>query len=200
MNDRSAHISQDRRRIIAYAFAALGIVLASLAGYIGYALYPRFDLPAVTVTGLFVLAAGAGVASFFSPCSFPLLLALFGRSPSQERSGNRPNWRQTLPFALALSLGATVFLLIIGSVIAFAGAPIFEGVVFASTEGIILRSVVGAVLIILGLVQFGFIRLPLPPVQDLTDSLVESVREKKSAAGLGRVSLFGFGYLVAGFG
>jgi cytochrome c biogenesis protein CcdA len=200
VNDHRAIVSQDRRKIIAYAFAVLGITIASLAGYFGYVLYPRFDLPVVTVTGLFVLAAGAGVASFFSPCSFPLLLALFGRSPAQERSGHRPTWRQTLPFALALSAGATVFLLIIGSVIAITGARIFEGVIFVSTEGIILRSGVGAILIVLGLTQLGLIRIPLPPVQDLSDSLVESIRHQKHATGLGRVSLFGFGYLVAGFG
>ena len=200
MTGRNTLASPNRRTLIAYAFAALGIVIASLAGYLGYVLYPRFDLPSVTVAGLFVLAAGAGVASFFSPCSFPLLLALFGRSPAQERSGHRPSWRQTLPFAIALSVGATIFLVVIGTVIAVAGAQVFEGVVFTSTEGIILRSVIGTILIILGLVQFGLIRLPLPPVQELVDPLVNSVRQQKDSARLGRVSLFGFGYLVAGFG
>lgn len=200
MSGEHSSRQMDRRAAIAYLIAAAGIVIVSLTGYLGYVLYPRFDLPGVTVAGLFVLAGGAGVASFFSPCSFPLLLALFGRSPTRERSEIRPGSRQTLPSALALSLGATAFLVIVGSIIAVAGAQVFEGVVFASTEGIILRSVVGVILILLGLVQFGVIRLPLPPVQELADPLVESIREQKSTTGLGRVSLFGFGYLVAGFG
>jgi cytochrome c biogenesis protein CcdA len=46
----------------------------ALTGYAGYELYPRFDLPALEGASLLVLAAGAGVASFFAPCSFPLLV------------------------------------------------------------------------------------------------------------------------------
>ncbi len=200
MRRRDTVTGETRRTTIAYAFVVVALILASLAGYAGYVLYPRFDLPAVTVTGLFVLAAGAGIASFFSPCSFPLLISLFGRSPSQERRGVRPNWRQTLPFAVGLSAGATAFLLLVGGIIAVAGAQVFEDVVFASTEGIILRSVVGGLLILFGLMQFGVIRIQIPPVQELADPLVGSVRKRGASAGIGRISLFGFGYLVAGFG
>ena len=188
------------RSVIGYVAILVGLILASLVGYLGYVAYPRFDLPGVTVAGLFALAAGAGIASFFSPCSFPLLISLFGRSPSQERSGHRPTWRQTLPFAMALSGGATAFLLIIGGIIAVAGTQVFEGVVFASTEGIILRSVVGSLLILLGLVQLGLFPFRIPPVQNLADPLVGAVKQRGANAGIGRISLFGFGYLVAGFG
>jgi cytochrome c biogenesis protein CcdA len=197
---RRTTVSGGHRTVAAYALATLAVILVSLGGYTGYVLYPRFDLPAVTVAGLFVLATGAGIASFFSPCSFPLLIALFGRSPSQERTGARPTWRHTLPFAVQLSIGAIAFLLVIGTIIALAGAQVFEGVVFASTEGIILRSVVGVILILLGLTQVGILRLSMPPVQELAEPLVESVRSKKERPGSSRIALFGFGYLVAGFG
>jgi hypothetical protein len=43
----------------------VAVVLAGLAGYVGYVVYPRFGLPPLVGTGLLLLAAGAGVASFF---------------------------------------------------------------------------------------------------------------------------------------
>src|ERR671919_2564476 len=66
---------------------ALGFV--GLAGYAGYVLFPRFALPPVAGAGLVALAAGAGVASFFSPCSFPLLLTLLSRGIAAEQGRRR---------------------------------------------------------------------------------------------------------------
>jgi cytochrome c biogenesis protein CcdA len=188
-----------QRAIFSYGLVALTVLLVSLAGYVGYVLYPRFDLPSVTVLGLFVLAAGAGVACFFSPCSFPLLVSLFGRTPG-GRESRLPTWRQTLPFAIGLSIGAAAFLLLIGAVVGLAGTAVFADVVFTSTEGIMLRSVIGLLLITLGLIQIDVIRISLPPVQDLADPLIETGQGNAGIKGTGRVTVFGFGYLVAGFG
>ncbi|MDT8305317.1 MAG: hypothetical protein RRC07_05225, partial [Anaerolineae bacterium] len=64
-----------------YLFLGLviAVLLLALAGYAGYVLYPRFALPAASGAGLLLLAAAAGLASFFSPCSFPLLATLLAR-------------------------------------------------------------------------------------------------------------------------
>lgn len=188
-----------QRTLVGYLLVVVAVALSSLGGYIGYALYPRFDLPAVTVTGLFALAVGAGVASVFSPCSFPLLMSIFGRTPGQHRKQS-PSWRQSLPFAIGLSAGATAFLLIVGSVVAVFGARVFAGVVFTSTEGILLRSIVGVVLIVLGLIQMRLLPLPVPPLQDLAEPLTDRAVSAETRIGIGRVALFGFGYLLAGFG
>lgn len=72
-----------------YAVLVLTIALLALAGYIGYILYPRFDLPGVSGAGLLVLAAAAGLGSFFSPCSFPLLVTLLSREVQPDARGPR---------------------------------------------------------------------------------------------------------------
>lgn len=97
------------RRGLWYALLALGLALLAVAGYIGYELYPRFDLPAAQGAGLLFLAAGAGIA-----------------------------------------LG---------------GGALFEGVTFTSGAGMTIRAVVGALLILLGLVQLGVLPSPLHAVE-----------------------------------
>lgn len=62
-----------------YLFLVIAVLLLAFAGYVGDVLYPRFDLPAVGGAGLLVLSSAAGLASIFSPCSFPLLSTLLAR-------------------------------------------------------------------------------------------------------------------------
>ncbi len=73
---------RDRGPVSRYALLVVGVAVLAIAGYTGYELYPRFDLPAAEGAGLLVLATGAGIASFFAPCSFPLLVTLLSRPGS----------------------------------------------------------------------------------------------------------------------
>src|ERR671911_50633 len=108
-------------RGLSYAVLALATAAVALIGYLGYVFYPRFDLPAGTGATLLVVAAGAGIASFFSPCSFPLLLSMLARPIAAEaQAGGRP-FRKAAAFAAALSVGASLFLVMVGLAIA-AGA------------------------------------------------------------------------------
>src|ERR687891_2550342 len=145
---------------IRYGLLSLAVALAGLAGYVGYVTYPRFDLPSVSGAGLLALAAAAGVASFFSPCSFPLLVTLLTREAA--RTG-RPGVRG-IRVAAPLSLGAVVFVLGVGALIALGGRGLAGSVTFTSTAGRVLRVAIGSGLILLGLVQaevlpFSFHRL-----------------------------------------
>jgi cytochrome c biogenesis protein CcdA len=175
-----------------YTGLALATVAAAVAGYLGYVVYPRFELPAGVGAGLLVLAAGAGIASFFSPCSFPLLVSILARAPAGRGSAFR--------FAAALSLGATIFLVAVGAGIAAGGAALFGDVTFTSAAGRAIRIAVGVLLVALGLVQLGRIRVSLrrfePAVHGYLRRQAE-VRRKRPFLGF---TLFGFGYLVAGFG
>ena len=67
-----------------YALLALIVVLIALAGWVGFRVYPRATLLPAQGVALFGLAAAAGVASFFSPCSFPLLATLLAREAGAE--------------------------------------------------------------------------------------------------------------------
>lgn len=188
-------------RSFRYGLFVTAIVVIAVAGYAGYVVYPRFDLPALEGAGLVVLAVAAGIASFFAPCSFPLLLTLLSRQvehsgPDREHTRRGPLW-----FGAALAGGAVVFLVLFGAAIAAGGRALAQGVTFTSAAGITLRIVVGLALIVLGLVQFGV----------LTDSAFRAVesrskplnrwlarlRREHPVAGVG---VFGFFYLLAGFG
>lgn len=201
-------------RGLRYGLLALAVVVLALAGYAGYELYPRFDLPAAEGAGLFLLAAGAGIASFFSPCVFPLLVTLLGRETGARRARSTADGNATRPAAApagsplgrslrvgtALSLGAAVFLLLAGLGIALGGGALFREVTFTSVAGRILRAVVGGMLIVLGLVQLGVLPSPLHAVESLARPLLgrqAELRRRRPTAGF---VLFGFGYLVAGFG
>ena len=183
-----------------YALLAIGLAVLALAGYVGYELYPRFDLPGVQGAGLLLLAAGAGIASFFSPCAFPLLVALLARETGARAQEKAGAMGMGLRFATGLSLGAAGFLLLAGIGIALGGGALFSGVTFTSGAGMTIRAVVGAFLILMGLVQLGVLPNPLHAVERVSLPLMRrqaQLRRKHPTLGF---TLFGFGYLLAGFG
>ncbi|HZD74042.1 MAG TPA: cytochrome c biogenesis protein CcdA [Actinomycetota bacterium] len=188
----------DARRYLALTAGAL---LLALAGYLGYALYPRFELPAGAGAGLLLLAAGAGVASFFSPCSFPLLVTMLARPIAEQATAQHPRpLRAALGFASALAVGAVAFLLGIGAVIALAGGGLFANVTFTSTTGRAIRLLVGLGLIALGLIQLERLPVNLRRFEPAMHGYLRRqarLRRQRPTLGFG---LFGFGYLLAGFG
>jgi cytochrome c biogenesis protein CcdA len=185
-----------------YWLLPVGVLIVSLVGYFGYLLYPRFGLPAVDGASILLLAAAAGIASFFSPCSFPLLVTLLS-GHSGFGSGDQktsPSSRNAYSFAAALALGAALFLILSGLVISFAGETLFAGVVFDSPAGRIIRGVVGAALIFLGLMQTGVLPFSMYGVEKIVRPLMRSqarIRRQRPFSGF---MIFGFGYLLAGFG
>jgi cytochrome c biogenesis protein CcdA len=183
---------------VRYLLLAAATVAAGLLGYLGYVLYPRFGLPAGTGAGLLLLAAGAGIASFFSPCSFPLLLSILAGAPGAAERAHRR--RTLLVYPAALAAGAALFLLAAGAIIAAAGTVLFEGVTFTSLAGRIVRAVVGALLIALGLIQLGRLRVSFRRFEPAAHAFLRrqaSLRRERPAAGF---FVFGFGYVFAGVG
>lgn len=177
---------------------AVAVALAGLAGYAGYVLYPRFDLPSVTGAGLLLLAAGAGIASFFSPCSFPLLLTLLAREVGAEPSVRR--LRSAPVFASAFSVGAVAFVLALGALIGLGGRGIASAVTFTSPTGIAIRIGVGLLLVLLGLVQAEVVPISFHAVERFTQPFLRrqaSFRRRHPVMGF---AVFGFAYLLVGFG
>jgi copper chaperone CopZ/cytochrome c biogenesis protein CcdA len=180
-----------------YFVLTVAVTVVALAGYGGYELYPRFGLPALEGAGLLILAVGAGVASFFAPCSFPLLVTLLVRQ-DHPRAGSRSG---PAVFATAMAAGAAVFLVLLGALVAIGGSAFAASVTFTSTVGIALRIIVGAALVILGLVQLGVLAgTSFHKVERATKRLSRwqaKVRREHPVAGF---TVFGFLYLLAGFG
>lgn len=187
---------------LGYGTFVLSVVLLGVAGYAAYLLYPRFNLPAVDVVGLLGLSIAAGIASFFSPCSFPLLATLLVRETRAEPKGEdrRTALSRAFQHAAALALGATVFLVLTGGIIAAGGRSFLEGVTFTSTAGRSIRAVLGLLLVVLGLIQLGVVRAPFHRLATLARPLLVTqahARRKAPAVGF---AIFGFAYLLAGFG
>jgi ABC-type spermidine/putrescine transport system permease subunit II/cytochrome c biogenesis protein CcdA len=171
-------------------------VAAALAGYTGYLASPRFDLPRGAGAGLLLLAAAAGIASFFSPCSSPLLLSVLARAPGGAGKGGI-GW--ALGYAVALAAGAAGFLLLAGGVVAVAGTALFAGVTFTSTAGRLIRAVVGVGLLLLGLIQLGRLPVSFRRLEPAIHGLLRRQAGLRRRPLLGH-GMFGFGYVLAGFG
>ena len=175
--------------------AAVAVVAG--AGYTGFRIATPLDLGGEAGAGLVALAAVTGLAAFFSPCSFPLLLGLLAGS---DRAVARPRRRDAVATALALGAGAAAFLLVFGIAVGIAGEGLARSVGFSTAGGRILRGFVAAVVITSGLVQLGLISVPLWRVTRIAQPL-----ERRRTAIAGRHPrsaelLYGFGFVVAGFG
>lgn len=182
-----------------YGLLVAAVLAIAVAGYAGFVLYPRFDLPAAQGAGLLGLAAAAGIASFLSPCSFPLLVALLGRQAVEHAEDGRRTAGPAV-FGGALASGAAVFMVLAGIVIGLGGQALFAGVTFTSVAGIAIRSIVGVLLIVLGLVQTGRVPVSMHAVEHLARPLTRRaarLRRERPVVGFG---VFGFGYVLAGFG
>jgi cytochrome c-type biogenesis protein len=181
-----------------YALLVAGLAIVAVAGYAGYVVYPRFELPPVEGAAVFGLAAAAGVASFFSPCSFPLLLAILGRHASARARGGAGS---PALFGGALAVGAAGFLLLAGLLIAAGAGVFFQQVTFDSAAGIAIRAIVGVLLVGFGLVQVGLIRTPVfHAVERTAQPLMRRQARLRRQHPVAGYALFGFGYVLAGFG
>lgn len=196
MRQVPVHPQEPPRGASRFAVLAVAVAFAAFAGYLGYVAYPRFELPSTAGAGLLVLAAAAGIASFFSPCSFPLLLTLLVRRV-QVRPGRVA---AALSFAAPFSLGSTVFLLLVGAFLALGGGPIAASVTFTSPAGITIRIVVGVLLVTLGLVQAEVIPISFHAVDRLTRPLSEAQARLRRDRPVVGALVFGFGYVLIGFG
>lgn len=189
---------------VRYVLLAAVVAGFALVGYVGFVVYPRLELSGGVGAGLLVLAAAAGVASFFSPCSFALLVGMLARPVGDrtDASGRRQPARDSLTFATALSLGVVAFFAILGTAFAFGGDAVAADVTFTSTTGRVLRIGVGSFLIIVGLIQLGRLRISL---RRFEPAMKRFLRRQRHGRARGqhpflRFTLFGFGYLAAGFG
>lgn len=177
-----------------YALLVGATAVAAVAGYAGYVLYPRFDLPPVTGASLLALSAAAGIASFFSPCSFPLAVTLLAREAKPGGQGRLTR------LTLWLGSGALAFLVLSGVLIAAGAGAFFKEVTFTSAAGITIRAIVGLLLIFFGLIQMNVVRVSLLAVEGAARPMLARqarLRRDRPALAFG---LFGFGYLLAGFG
>ena len=172
-------------------------ILIALLGYGTYVLYPRFSLTEASGLSLFVLSIAAGFASFFSPCSFSLMIALIGRF---SKSNGQTSVHTCLRTAMTIAIGASLFFIITGLILVMGGDAIFNSITFDSLVGRMIRLITGSILITFGLMQLGKFPNPLTAVTRIASPLMRfQARRRRENPNLGMI-IFGFAYPMAGFG
>ncbi len=108
--------------------------------------------------------------------------------------------RRLTRLTLWLGLGALFFLVIAGALIAAGAGVFFKQVTFTSTAGITIRAVIASLLILLGLIQLNVLPVSFVAVEDAAKPLLaRQARLRRDPRALA-FGLFGFAYLLAGFG
>jgi len=180
------------------AVTIVAVSVVALAGYAGFRASAGLNLGGGVGAGVIALAVVTGFAAFFSPCSFPLLLGMLTGSDTATAGGRTR--REGVKTALAMGLGASLFLILVGSIVGLVGEGVVRSVGFSTTPGRILRGTVAAVLMAAGLVQLGKLRVSTWRVSRMAGPID---RLRVAAAGRSRRSsqvLYGFGFVLAGFG
>jgi cytochrome c-type biogenesis protein len=151
---------------------------------------------------LLALAIFAGVASFFSPCAFPLLpsyLSFYAMSDRREHQATRPT--RALGLGLAAAAGVITFTLILGAVIGLLGASAGKALSISGPEPSQFvrwfRGGVGIVLVTFGVAQL--LNVSLKP--GLADKIAWQTRpDRHSQKPAGTLYSYGLGYTAAGMG
>lgn len=130
-----------------------------------------------------LVAIGAGLVSFLSPCVLPLVPAYLGQltvvAVAADAEGAAPLRRLALRHAVAYVLGFSVVFTLLGVTATFAGGPLFEVLPVLRTAG-------GLLLVLLGLNLAGI--LPIPAL-DRTWRPLEAGAAGALAAASGSIAL-----------
>jgi cytochrome c-type biogenesis protein len=163
----------------------------------------------ITISPVWIgaLAFGAGIVSFFSPCSFPLLPGYIGYYLGLEKQRGelgKKTLKKALPGGIASAMGILFIYIVVGSILVLLGSN-------AELDIAILAPIIGIILIALGAlmmtnIQYYFI---INPIRDFIGKI--SSRKKKeedkaktsdglSKKSLGGLFVFGIGYGAAAAG
>ena len=163
----------------------LAAILLAVTGILGYFIFLGFMNKDQLLLSLFPLAVVAGLASFFSPCAFPLL-------PATVTANLKSNSKSSpLIIGLVSASGLITLLLLVGLVIAFIGQSLGE---LLQNNLRVIRGVIGIFLVYLAYNQIS---------DKFHFGLLEKLTPKISTTGGGGLKnayLYGFGYTLAGSG
>lgn len=187
-------------------YFALLLALATLVA-VGYVVFRGFVTtvaPDLTAYNLYALAVIAGVASFFSPCAFPLLpsyLSFYYLAGQSVISGRRAG--RALALGGAAALGVMTFNLLLGALIGILGAGFASGLSVSgpspNTFVRIFRVLLGVALAALGILQLTGWSYK-PAFVDEFAYRLRPTREGATSKPAWQVFLYGLGYNAAGMG
>ncbi len=180
-----------RRTRVRFGLVAVGVFVVGLAGYLGFVAFVQSD--GAAGSSVLVLGALTGFAAFFSPCSFPLLLTFLSRRANESKLS-------ALASSLRVGLGASLMLALTGLALVALGASVGGLLQFDEPSGRLFRFVLGGVLIVFGLKQSRLVRVPMDWMDSVARVAGQRFDPSKASTRAGGDILYGFGYLLAGFG
>ncbi|GBE19196.1 thiol:disulfide interchange protein precursor [archaeon BMS3Abin16] len=141
------------------------------------------------------LAFLAGVASFFSPCSFPLLPGYMSYylTMNEENTGGSSTLKRSVYLGFLAALGILLVYTVSGALLWVFGETVQDYLAA-------LNPVVGVIIVLLGLALFTDRSFSLGPLGQLTGSLQTNGGNRASARAEKNVFLFGAGYGIAASG
>ncbi len=174
-----------------FGATVMGMVVVGVAGYLGFVAFVGSERE--ISAGVMVLAAATGFAAFFSPCSFPLLLTFLARRSTETKGA-------AIVSAVRVGAGAIAFLGIVAVVLALGGTAFGSVIGFDSTAGRIFRLTVGVVLVGFGLRQARLLRIEMRWLDRVANSAGRAFDPSGHSSQARSDVVYGFGYLLAGFG
>ncbi len=178
-----------------YVIIILLIALITMLGYLGFRFYHILSISSFSEYGLYFLALVAGVAAFFSPCSFTLLPAYISASYGNIQEGDKK-----IGYIFSAAAGVLSFSIILGIVVTAIGkATSVATFGLAATSPdvylVIFRVFVGAILIF-----FGFMQISNATMHNrFTDGIAQRFNLKQKEK-FWKFYMYGFGYTLAGIG
>jgi cytochrome c biogenesis protein CcdA len=184
-------VTARRRSRVRFAATAVGAFVVGLAGYSGFVAFVGSEQN--VAAGVMVLAAGTGFAAFFSPCSFPLLVTFLTRRSADSSCA-------ALLSALRVAAGAALLLAVVAATIALGGTALGDVIKFDSAAGRLFRFSVGLVLVLFGLRQARLAVLRMRWLDRIAGASARLFDPGQVSSPARRDVVYGFGYLLAGFG
>ena len=124
-----------------------------VAGWVGFVAFKNSEISSGVGLGLLVLAAATGAGVLFAPCSFPLLL-------TRLTHGGEETHREALPSAILMSLGTAAVFALVALVVGVVGEGLAVSLAFGTSAGRAFRAIVAGGVLLVGMQQIGWIRVP----------------------------------------
>lgn len=201
----SATISQEKQSRVGWLPVVVSLLALLLVIGLGYGGFRAFaSAPDLSAFNLYALAVVAGVASFFSPCAFPLLpsyFAFYHRAQAKAEAASSAS-RRALRLGTGAALGVLSFDLLLGLGIALLGAGLAQGLSVTGPQSNqwvqALRGVVGAALLLLGIGQWRGWNLKSYLAEVFAYRTRPEREGRRSPAA--NLYFYGLGYTAAGMG
>ena len=172
----------------------ISLVVLTVLGYFVFLTFAIETQNIFLIYSVYIVAVIAGIATFFSPCSFGLLPAYL-TFYSKTKGKKSPVYYGALS-----SFGLITFNILLGLIISFAGTGFAKELSVAAGGSLspvttVIRTIIGSLLLLLGIAQFFHISIFPSSLLRMGKKITERKKSPESS-----LYFYGFGYNLANIG